>query len=194
VVAGDGGDPRRLKTITIGFNAVSDLLSGKVGAATGFWNDEGVTIMQRRPGFHVFRVDRYGAPAYPELVVCATSAALHRDPGRAIALVRALTRGYQITLFDPKRSAAELERQVPGLDPALVTRQLKALLPAFRASDGQVAELDPVTLRRWASWEARFGIVHRPPDVHAAFDTSLVTNFADSRAIRERGTTRSNPA
>ncbi|HUZ30175.1 MAG TPA: ABC transporter substrate-binding protein [Solirubrobacteraceae bacterium] len=194
IVSGDGGDPRRLKTITIGFNAVPDLLSGKVEAAVGFWNDEGVTLTHRRPGFHVFRVDRYGAPAYPELVVCATSAALRRDPGRASALVRVLTRGYQLTLFDPKRSAAELEHLVPGLDPALVTQQLGALLPAFRAPDGQVGELDPAMLRRWAAWEARFGIVRRPPDVQAAFDTSLVTNVADSRAIRERGTTRSNPA
>ena len=170
------------------------LLSGKVGAAVGFWNDEGVTVTHRRPGFHVFRVDRYGAPAYPELVVVTTRTALRRDPARATALIRALSRGYQLTLFDPKRSAAELERQVPGLDPALVTQQLKALLPAFRAPDGQVGELDADTLRRWAAWEARFGIVRQRPDVQAMFDTSLVTNFAGSRAIRDRGTTSSNPA
>jgi ABC-type nitrate/sulfonate/bicarbonate transport system substrate-binding protein len=194
IVTGDGGNPQRLKTLTIGFNAVPDLLSGKVSGATGFWNDEGVTITHRRPGFHVFRVDRFGAPAYPELVICATAAALRRDPDRAVALVRTLTRGYQLTLFDPKRSAAELERLVPGLDPKLVTQQLTALLPAFRAPDGQVGELDPVILRRWSAWEARFGIVRRPPNVQATFDTSLVTSVADSRAMRERGTTSSNPA
>jgi putative hydroxymethylpyrimidine transport system substrate-binding protein len=194
IVSGDGGDAQHLKTLTIGFNAVPDLLSGKVVGATGFWNDEGVTLTHRRPGFHVFRVDRYGAPAYPELVVCATAGALRRDPGRARALLRALTRGYQLTLSDPKRSAAELEQLVPGLDPKLVSRQLTALLPAFRAPDGQVGQLDPVTLRRWSAWEARFGIVRRPPSVQATFDTSLLTRVADSRAMRERGTTSANPA
>src|SRR5579884_3407958 len=74
VVAGAGGDPAKVRTITIGFNAVADLLAGRVSAATAFWNDEGVTIRSRRPGFHVFRVDGYGAPSYPELVLCVTRA------------------------------------------------------------------------------------------------------------------------
>ena len=62
VVRGSGGDPAKVKTITIGFDAVADLLAGRVAAATAFWNDEGVTLQRRQPGFHVFRVDDYGAP------------------------------------------------------------------------------------------------------------------------------------
>ncbi len=73
-VAGDGGVPGRVHTVTIGFNAVADLLAGRVAGATAFWNDEGVTLRERRPGFHIFRVEQYGAPAYPELVLCATAA------------------------------------------------------------------------------------------------------------------------
>ena len=80
MVAGAGGDPAGVKTITIGFNAVADLLAGRVAAATAFWNDEGVTLRAHNPGFHVFRVDHYGAPAYPELVLCATAASLRADP------------------------------------------------------------------------------------------------------------------
>ena len=88
IVAGAGQSPARVRTITIGFDAVGDLLAGRVAAATAFWNDEGVAIRARRPGFHVFRVDRYGAPAYPELVLVATASALRarprpRPPGRA---------------------------------------------------------------------------------------------------------------
>jgi hypothetical protein len=48
---------------------------GRVAGATAFWNDEGLTLRRRSPGFHVFRVDQYGAPSYPELIVCATGAA-----------------------------------------------------------------------------------------------------------------------
>jgi len=194
IVAGSGGDPERLRTIVIGFNAVPALLAGRVGAAIGFWNDEGVTLTRQRPGFHVFRVDSYGAPPYPELIVCATAAALHRDPGLASALVRAMTGGYQLALSDLPRAATDLERQVPGLDPALVTAELRALRPAFRAPDGRLGELDPAILRRWAAWEVRFGIVKRPPAVQAMFAPSLATSAGASRAIRERGTTSSNPA
>ncbi len=194
IILGAGGDPVNLRTITIGFNAVPDLLSGKVKAATGFWNDEGVTLSRRRPGFHAFRVDEYGAPAYPELVLCATASTLRGDRALAASVVRALIRGYEVTTSDPAGSASDLERQVPGLDPALVDAQLRALLPAFRAPDGGVGELDYGLLRSWSAWEARFGIVRRPPDVQAMFDSSFANSAGASRAIRERGTTSSNPA
>ena len=38
------GKPASLKTITIGYDAVGDLLARRVAAATAFWNDEGVTL------------------------------------------------------------------------------------------------------------------------------------------------------
>ena len=101
-VIGSGGDPAKVKTITIGYNAVADLLAGRVSGALGFWNDEGVTIRSKQPGYHVFRVDDYGAPSYPELVVCATAETLRRDPGLARGVVQALIRGYDYTLTDPR--------------------------------------------------------------------------------------------
>jgi ABC-type nitrate/sulfonate/bicarbonate transport system substrate-binding protein len=176
VITGAGGSPRAVKTVTIGFNAVPDLLAGRVSAATAFWSDEGVTLERRRPGFHSFRVDDYGAPRYPELVLCATGAALRRDPGLARRVAQTLVDGYGFTLTHPQRSAADLEAFVPGLDPALVSAQLSALLPAFKAPDGRIGELDPATLRRWAAWEARFGIVRRPPDVAATFAPGFATS------------------
>jgi putative hydroxymethylpyrimidine transport system substrate-binding protein len=173
VVAGSGGDPAKVKTITIGFNAVADLLAGRVAGATAFWNDEGQAIQSKRPGFHIFRVDDYGAPAYPELVLCVTATTLRRAPGLVRGVVEALGRGYLYTLLHPQQSAADLERQVPGLDPSLLRAQLKGLLPAFHGADGRVGELSVATLRTWARWEARFGIVPRAPDVAQAFAPSF---------------------
>ena len=173
IVAGSGGQPKALKTITIGFNAVSDLLAGKVAAATAFWNDEGVTLNRRRPGFHVFRVENYGAPSYPELVVCATAKSLKAEPGLARSVVRALVRGYDLALAQPAVGQHALESQVPGLDHALDTAELAGLAAAFRGPEGHFGVLDPAVLRRWAAWEARFGIVKTPPDVAQAFDTAF---------------------
>jgi putative hydroxymethylpyrimidine transport system substrate-binding protein len=182
-VAGSGGTPARVKTITIGFNAVEDLLAGRVAGATAFWNDEGVTIQSKRPGFHVFRVDDFGAPSYPELVLCATAQTLHRDPALARGVVDALVAGYDFTLGHPTQAALDLEHQASGPDPSLVSAQLTALLPAFRAADGRVGELDTPTLATWARWEARFGIVKRPPDVAQTFDPTYAAD-ADSTAPR----------
>ncbi len=181
IVSGAGGDPRRLKTVTIGFNAIADLLVGRVAAATAFWNDEGVTLERRRGGFHIFRVDDYGAPDYPELVVCATARSLRLHPALAGGLVRALLAGYRFTLAHPVRSAADLERLIGGLDPGLVGAELRALLPAFTDANGRVGELDPSTLERWAQWEDRFGIVSRTPEVTSMFAPRLVS------AARSRG-------
>jgi putative hydroxymethylpyrimidine transport system substrate-binding protein len=173
VVAGSGGDPAKVKTITIGFNAVTDLLAGRVAAATAFWNDEGQAIQSKRPDFHIFRVENYGAPAYPELVLCATPIALKRAPGLAHEVVDALVRGYRYTVLHPGPSADDLEHEVPGLDPSLVRAQLARLLPAFNPAGGHIGELDIATLRAWSRWEARFGIVRRAPDVASMFDLSL---------------------
>jgi putative hydroxymethylpyrimidine transport system substrate-binding protein len=173
VVAGAGGNPHSVRTVTIGFDAVGDLVAGRVAAATAFWNDEGITLKRRRSGYHVFRVDAYGAPPYPELVLCATASSLRHDPSLARDVVHALVQGYQFTLVNPQRSALDLEQQVPGLDPALVSAELNALLPAFQASNGNVGEFDQTTLRDWARWEARFGLVSRRPDVARMFDPSF---------------------
>jgi len=170
ILLGAGADPSRVKTITIGFNAVPELLAGRLAAATAFWNDEGVTLAVRRPGFHSFRVDSYGAPSYPELVLCATRSTVQHEAPLVEAVVRTLVRGYELTLENPGRSAADLESRVSGLDPKLVSAQLRVLEPALRAPDGRVGELGAGRLRAWARWELRLGIVSRPPDVGAMFD------------------------
>jgi ABC-type nitrate/sulfonate/bicarbonate transport system substrate-binding protein len=174
IVSGAGADAADVRTITIGFNAVADLLAGRVAAATAFWNDEGVTLARERPGFHVFRAEAYGAPPYPELVLCASGAALRRDPRLATSVVRALRRGYAAVLRDPRSGVHALVSLVPGLSPTLVAEQLRAELPAFRSlAGGPYGALDLPVLLAWARWEARFGIVSHAPDVRAMFDQTI---------------------
>ena len=133
-----------------------------------------MTIQRQRPGYHIFRVDDYGAPSYPELVLCATGATVRRDPSLARAVVRALVRGYGVTLADPKASAADLEARVTGLDPRLVSAELNAVEPSFETRAGRFGVLEGATLRAWARWEVRFGIVSRMPDVQRAFDPQFI--------------------
>jgi ABC-type nitrate/sulfonate/bicarbonate transport system substrate-binding protein len=173
IVKGAGGNPRKVNTITIGSDAVADLVAGRVAAATAFWNDEGVALALRRPGYHVFRLDRFGAPSYPELVLCARRATLVRRPAIARALVKTLIRGYELASSRPALAAADLERSVAGLDPRLVRADLAALRSTFAPPGGRPGELRMPILRAWASWEARFRLVARPPDVAKMFDPRL---------------------
>jgi putative hydroxymethylpyrimidine transport system substrate-binding protein len=168
IVRGDGGDPGSVDEVTIGFQAVSALLARRVDAATAFWNAEGVALRARRPGIREFRVDEFGAPPYPELVLCVTRATLRDDRSLVAATVRALRRGYEETLADPE-SAVEAMVERAGVDRAATARELDAVSPAFTEGAPRFGALDPAELRRWAQWEARFGITERPPDVAQAF-------------------------
>jgi putative hydroxymethylpyrimidine transport system substrate-binding protein len=174
IVAGAGGDPARVQQVTIGFNALPALLGRRVAGATAFWSVEGVALRQRRPADHVFRVEDYGAPPYPELVLATSRAKLRDDPRLVHAVVQALVRGYGVAVHDPAASLGDLQARVSGLDRAELTLQLHVLEPAFVSRSGHIGTLDPATLQAWASWEARFGIVPRPPDVAKAFDTTIV--------------------
>ena len=178
IVAGAGGRPNSLNTLTIGYDAVPDLLSGRVAAATAFWNDEGVQLAQHRDGhgrYHVFRVENFGAPAYPELILTTTRSELRAHPQVARAVVHSLVEGYTYVLAHPAAGARALESQVSGLSPEAVSEQLKAELPAFLPTGGGAyGALVPSVLAAWAKWEVRFGIVRRRPDLRAMFDTAFL--------------------
>jgi putative hydroxymethylpyrimidine transport system substrate-binding protein len=166
IVRGAGGNSARVRTTTIGFNAVPALLGRRVDGATAFWNAEGVALRRRRPGYRVFRVDDYGAPAYPELVVTVTGKTLREHRGLVDRTTRALRRGYEAAEADPAASVDDLVKASPGLDRALTAAELRAVRPAFGDPPGR---LERARLRAWAAWDVRFGILHRPPDVDRAF-------------------------
>jgi putative hydroxymethylpyrimidine transport system substrate-binding protein len=168
VVRGDGGDPSTVRKVSIGFQAVAALLAHRVDAATAFWNAEGVALQARRPGIHQFKVDDFGAPPYPELVVCVTRQTLQEQRSLVAATVRALRRGYEEAIADPESGVEALVGSA-GVKRADTERGLDAVSPAFTEGAARYGALDPRALRAWARWEARFGITKRPPDVVQAF-------------------------
>ena len=168
VVRGDGGDPSTVRKVSIGFQAVAALLAHRVDAATAFWNAEGVALQARRPGIHQFKVDNFGAPPYPELVVCVTRQTLQEQRSLVAATVRALRRGYEEAIADPESGVEALVGSA-GVKRADTERELDAVSPAFTEGAARYGALDPRALRAWARWETRFGITRRPPDVAQAF-------------------------
>jgi ABC-type nitrate/sulfonate/bicarbonate transport system substrate-binding protein len=173
IVRGAGGDPAKVRSTTIGFNAVASVVSGRVAGATAFWNVEGVALREREPDAGEFRVDDFGAPAYPELVLTVTRRTLQREPDLVREVIAALTRGYEAVVADPGAALRDLTAAVPDLDRADAAAQLEAIGPAFESA-GKVGVLDADALAAWARWEVEFGIVKRKPDVAAAFDPSLL--------------------
>ncbi|WCB93235.1 Formylaminopyrimidine-binding protein [Baekduia alba] len=173
IVKGDGGDPGKVRKVTIGFNAVQALLSGKVAGATAFWNAEGVALKHQRPAAREFKVDDYGAPSYPELVLATTRETLETDAPVVRATIRALRRGYESAINDPDSAVSALTDEEPTLNRTLTSEQLDAVSPSFMAGADFFGQLQPAVLAKWATWEQRFGIVKKKPDVAAMFDTQV---------------------
>ena len=170
-VRGAGGDPSKVHEVTIGFNAVSSLLAGSVDAVTGFWNAEGVTLLNKAR-VKTFRVDEYGAPPYPELVLAVSSRTLAEDPRLVEAVLAATRRGYAFTERNPDRALADLLAADPALDRAEQERQLNVLL-----RDLAPRPFNPRVLGEWAAWDHEYGLLPRPLEgealSHAFVDEEL---------------------
>src|SRR3954466_7115903 len=95
VVSGDGGDFSAVKQHTIGFSAVPQMVAGKVDAVTAFWNAEGVMLRTRHVPTSDFRVDRYGAPPYPEVVLFAKRSTAEKRRKQLSDLLAALADGVR---------------------------------------------------------------------------------------------------
>jgi putative hydroxymethylpyrimidine transport system substrate-binding protein len=163
-VSADGGDPEKAKRVTIGFNAVSSLAAGKVDAATAFWNAEGVALRRQGIPIRVFKVDRYGAPPYPELILTTSRHTLEQNPELVDSIVEATTRGYAFTAQHPSQALNDLLASIPGLNRADQQAQLDVLLPIL-----DPIPFDDVVLRNWARWDVDHGLLQREPAVETLF-------------------------
>lgn len=163
-VEADDGDPAAVRRVTIGFSAVPSLAAGKVDAATGFWNAEGVILRRQGVPVRIFEVDRYGAPPYPELVLTTSHRTLEQDPGLVDAVVAATRRGYAFAASDPDAALDDLLAADPSLDRADQRAQMSVLLPVLAPRP-----FDFDVLREWASWDLEHGLLEKPLGVEQAF-------------------------
>ena len=169
IVEHDGGDYARIKQVTIGFNAVSALSTGRVDAVPAFWNAEGVALEQRGRPMRQFRVERYGAPPYPEVVLITSRRTLERRRKDIAGAVAAIEAGVRATLADRGAAVRDVARASRATDTALVRAQLDAVAPLFSPP----VRLDRAVLERWATFDAQIGLVDERPDVNRAFVFSL---------------------
>jgi putative hydroxymethylpyrimidine transport system substrate-binding protein len=166
----DGADYQRVRQVTIGFSAVSRLLTRRVDAVPAFWNAEGVALRRRGLAVQEFRVDDYGAPPYPEVILMTARRTLDQRRDRLRRALEAIEQGLDDTLADPEAAAREIARAAETRDVGLIRAQMRAVAPVF-ARD---LRLDREVLDQWADFDARAGIVDVRPDVDRAFDFTLL--------------------
>jgi len=163
-VEADGGDPAKVDEVTIGFTAVPSLAAGKVEAATGFWNAEAVALRRQGTPIRVFKVNDFGAPPYPELVLTTSEKLLKSDPELVDAVVSATRRGYAFAEKQPKAALDDLLADNKELERADQEAQMKVLLPVMKPRP-----FDMNVLEEWAAWDLRHGLLEKPLAVQQAF-------------------------
>ncbi|HEY7267802.1 MAG TPA: ABC transporter substrate-binding protein, partial [Solirubrobacterales bacterium] len=174
VLRSGGVDPSDVHPVTIGFNAVASLAAGKVDAATAFWNAEGVQLQQMGVPVREFRVDQFGAPRYPELVVATTP----RSCNDARLFAAGLRRGYRVLGEDPGGALDDLLGEVPDLDPNSQEGQFEALMTAHAFSQPGRGPVTPALSAgpddaavRWLGWATNNRLIDASevPKVAAGF-------------------------
>jgi putative hydroxymethylpyrimidine transport system substrate-binding protein len=167
VLASAGLDPKTaVRRVNVGFNLVPALLSGKVDAIIGgFQNIEGIEVARHGVKPAVFPVDRHGVPTYDELVLIANRDRLRGDPGyRAMVrrFVAALGRATAWARAHPRAAVAVMRAESYRDYRDTIAASVPATLRLLHTS-----RLDPKAWDRFGAWMYRSGLLHSRPDGNA---------------------------
>jgi NitT/TauT family transport system substrate-binding protein/putative hydroxymethylpyrimidine transport system substrate-binding protein len=169
ILSRDGGDLATVKQVTIGFAAVANMVTKKIAAVPAFWNAEGVALRQKGIPVREFRVDDYGAPRYPEVVLVTTRATLKKRHQAVVRTLAAIADGVRETLSDPALATSVIAKAAGGADPGLIRAQVKALSTAVSPP----LRLSKPVLEQWSAFDARTGLLPHRLNVDQAFDFSV---------------------
>ncbi len=141
-----------------------------------------------------FRVDEFGAPRYPELVIAASgdprsTPATRRQDSILCGLLVGLEQGYELLDEDPSAAVDDLAAQVPEVDAASQSAQLAELVAvdSFQPTGSRpTVALDSRAVRAWLRWAEANGVLPRSEagsaDVLDGFRYDLLPSCAGAGA------------
>jgi putative hydroxymethylpyrimidine transport system substrate-binding protein len=138
-----GASAAGARMVNVGFDLVPALLSHKVAAVVGAYrNYERVQIELQGQAVAVFEPERYGVPAFYELVLITSDKALAQHRDALQRFVRAVQRGIAFTLTHPDQAFAAYVRANPKmkLDDELNRKSFQITLPAYARSETQAGD------------------------------------------------------
>lgn len=165
----DGGNYKTVTPVTIGFGAVAQMAAGNVAAVPAFWSDEGVALRMRGIPVREFRIERYGAPVYPEVVLVALRSTLARRRTAIVHALAAIAQGAREAVADPALATSVIAAAAGSGDRKLIAAQMAALGPALLPA----LTLHAGVLERFSAFETRTGLIAAPLKIAGGFDFSL---------------------
>ncbi len=172
-----GVDPKRVRTIDVGFGLVGSMLTKKVDATLGaFWNVEGVDLQRRNKNPKILRMDELGVPTYNELVIVAREQDVRTRGALLRRFMRALALGHQALRSDIGAAVDALVKANPDLKAKLQRAQVKATLPVFfpdKASQ-PFGYQDPGAWRRYTRWMVDNKLIPNTTAANRAFTNEFL--------------------
>jgi len=149
--------------VNVGFNLVRALLSGKVDAVIGaFQNIEGEQLKAEGMDTVTFPVDRYGVPSYDELVLIANRDRLGSDAGYRGAVrgfVAGLAAGTAWARAHPTEAVDVMGAHAASDYKDILDRSVPATLRLL-----DTTALDPSAWTAFGNWMQGRGLLEQPPD------------------------------
>jgi putative hydroxymethylpyrimidine transport system substrate-binding protein len=165
--------------VNVGFSLVPSILSNKVDAIIGgYQNVEAIQIQQesgKKPS--VFPADQLGVPSYAELVIAANADRLSSDAAYADAVrrfVAAVVQGTDGAIANPDEATTIMKADTdykPTFLDASVPYTLKLLKPAAGTKTGCI---DVANWQSYGEWMASNQLITGTPDASAIATTDYM--------------------
>jgi len=169
IVHSDGAAKSNLKMVNVSFDLVPALLTHKVDAVIGAYrNVERVQIELQGQAVGMFEPEKYGVPAFYELVLITSDTTLSRRRADLERFVRAVSKGLAFTLRHPDAAFGRYLQAYPKLNDAFNRKSFAATQPFYARSQTQ-------TRARWetfGAWLAAHSVIP-----HAVPADQLYTNL-----------------
>jgi ABC-type nitrate/sulfonate/bicarbonate transport system substrate-binding protein len=164
ILESSGVDPATVEFITIGFDAVGNLIGQTVDAAIGFWSAEAVVLELEGETPVVWRADEFGAPPYPELVFFTSESRVAEEGDMLQAFYDAVARGYAFAIDDPDAAVQNLADNADGIDVEFAAAEFANVEPYFLGADGNFGTLEEAAFDEYLQWAIDVGILESMPE------------------------------
>ncbi len=177
VVRHDGGDPQQVKTVVVNYGLLPEFLHRRVDAVEGVFRTwEALQAAQLGYRVRVLPVERYGVPAYDELVFATGTRRVRDEADTLRRFQRATYQGYAYAATHPDEAASIL-LHVPGVlsgSQPLIARSIRLLAPLFRDARGRYGTLSVAGWQAYADWMTRTHLMDTHVDARAALTSVLL--------------------
>lgn len=177
IVAHDGGDPRAVKMVIVNYSLLQALLSRKVDAVEGaYWTWEALQAEEAGHPVTVLRIERWGVPAYDELVFATGERQLATESPILRAFQDASLRGYADAAAHPAEATAVLLR-VPGVlstSRRLIEHSIRLLTPSLHDARGRYGTLSVARWQAYADWMVHTKLLKQRLDARQAISLALL--------------------